>query len=353
MYTILPYPKGNIQDCNLPKWHSIWTYRPPLSVPQASELPGYKSNFDAGKVGEWRLGLTKVEESTGKQRLFQGCIFWNLAMTTLVPCRSSRFWVQTANIKFKRNTNLKHQPIRAKETTNLLTLHLIWLTPGTPWRCPCPASATFGTMPRVRPSRPAKRTRSTATRAERLEKIWASCQTSGEMQRSISRLVDRTKKKQLSDSLSCLFSQTWTNHVRLPILPSLKHWRPWCEDLEGLGAVTFLGFSTVDRSWTKFIHKAESRIIIRSWTWTYGSPDERHWILTLWCCINIFTHPAEWLYIYLQDMRTMGFWAEGVAGKVHLEIKSVPWSNACRTTQVLMLETALLNEMRLWFMTLL
>lgn len=34
-------------------------------------------------------------------------------MTTLVPCRSSRSWVQTANIKLKRNTNLKHQ-----ETSN-------------------------------------------------------------------------------------------------------------------------------------------------------------------------------------------------------------------------------------------
>ena len=27
----------------------------------------------------------------------------------------------------------------------------------------------------------------------------------------------------------------------------------------------------------------------------------------------------------MKDMRTMGFWAEGVAGKVHLEIKSVAW----------------------------
>ena len=31
-------------------------------------------------------------------------------------------------------------------------------------------------------------------------------------------------------------------------------------------------------------------------------------------------------------MRTMGFWAEGVAGKVHLEIKSVPWSMATHDT---------------------
>lgn len=34
-------------------------------------------------------------------------------------------------------------------------------------------------------------------------------------------------------------------------------------------------------------------------------------------------HPRP--HISREDMRTMGFWAEGVAGKVHLEIKSAAW----------------------------
>ena len=215
MYTILPYPEGNIQDCNLPKWHSIWTYRPPLSVSQASELPGYKSNFDAGKVGEWRLGLTKVEESTGKQRLFQGCIFWNLAMTTLVPCRSSRSWGQTANIKFKRNTNLKHQETSnsgkrndqspdsspsswLQEHRDAALVRLQRLL----GRC---HGWGHQDLPREQDLLPPGLNLRKPWDALCLEKIWASCQICGEMQRSISRLVDRTKKKQLSDSFGLSF----------------------------------------------------------------------------------------------------------------------------------------------------